>query len=44
MCKPGGSSEHESSRWTGYSEPIKALMTILAIGALCFLIVGRETR
>ena len=37
--------KHDSSRWTGYSEPTEAeaLMAVLAIGALCFLIIGLET-
>jgi len=35
---------HDSSRWTGFSEPAEAeaLMAVLAVGALCFLIVGLE--
>jgi hypothetical protein len=37
--------KHDSSQWTGYSEPIEAeaLMLILAVGAICFLFVGIET-
>ena len=36
---------YDSSRWTGYSEPLEAeaLMLVLALGAVCFLIIGLET-
>jgi hypothetical protein len=36
---------HDSSQWTGDSEPLEAeaLMAILAVGAICFLIIGLET-
>jgi hypothetical protein len=45
MPRSNESDEYDSARWTGYSEPIEAeaLMAILAVGALCFLIVGLET-
>ena len=36
---------YDSSQWTGYSEPLEAeaLMLVLALGAVCFLIIGLET-
>ena len=38
----GRSDSYDSSRWTGESEPLaaEALMLILAVGAICFLIIG----
>jgi hypothetical protein len=42
---PDEPDRHDSSRWTGYSEPVEAeaLLAILAVGAICFLVVGLET-
>jgi hypothetical protein len=39
------SERYDSSQWTGHSDPIEAeaLMLVLALGAICFLIIGLET-